>query len=181
MPSLPLAVAFVAQTVAKAGQHHGAWHAVSGWLAHVAQIISDFAKPLGVWGLAALALLDSALIPLPGGLIGWVVFYVAADHKNFVLCAFVTAFCSTVGSLLPYYIGRLGGEQFLLKKINRERYERMRDRFESQEFLAIMLPAMSPPPVPLKLFEFCAGVFEMKPVTFLLATFHANESSFLPT
>ena len=30
---------------------------------------------------------------------------------------------------------------------------------------------MGPPPTPFKLFEFCAGVFEMKPLTFLLAAF----------
>ena len=67
-----------------------------------------------------------------------------------------------IGSLVPFAIGRAGGELFLLKRINRERYERIRDRFERQEFLAIMIPAMLPPPTPLKLFEFAAGVFEMK-------------------
>ena len=30
---------------------------------------------------------------------------------------------------------------------------------------------MGPPPTPFKLFEFCAGVFEMKPVTFFFAAF----------
>ena len=72
---------------------------------------------------------------------------------------------------MPFYIGRLGGELFLLGKINRERYERLRDRFEEQEFFAILIPAMGPPPTPFKLFEFCAGVFEMKPLTFLSAAF----------
>jgi membrane protein DedA with SNARE-associated domain len=45
----------------------------------------------------------------------------------------------------------------------------MRDRFEKQEFLAIMVPAMMPPPMPVKLFEFAAGVFEMKPLWFFSA------------
>ena len=71
---------------------------------------------------------------------------------------------SAIGSLLPYYLGRAGGELFLLKRINRKRYEQLRDRFEKQEFLAIMIPAMMPPPMPVKLFEFAAGVFEMKVV-----------------
>ena len=34
-----------------------------------------------------------------------------------------------VGSLLPYYIGRAGGELFLLQRINRERYERLAQPF----------------------------------------------------
>ncbi len=158
---------------------HGPWHAVTSWLAHFSLLVSNTFKPFGIWGLGGLSLLDSALIPLPGGLIGWVVFYVAADHLNFFLCALVTALASTLGSLLPYYVGRIGGEQFLLKKINRQRFEKMRDRFERQEFLAIMVPAMSPPPMPLKLFEFCAGVFEMRVRSFLLALFAGKFIQFL--
>ena len=158
---------------------HGVWHAITSWLQHLGKLVENTAKPFGIWGLAGLALLDSALVPLPGGLIGWVVFYVAVDHLSFFWCAFVTSLASTLGSLLPYYVGRVGGEQFLLKKINRARYEKMRDRFERQEFLAIMLPAMSPPPMPLKLFEFCAGVFEMRVRSFLLALFVGKFAQFL--
>ena len=47
--------------------------------------------------------------------------------------------------------------------------KRIRDRFERQEFLALMVPAMLPPPTPFKLLVFSAGVFEMKPVAFLMA------------
>ena len=121
-------------------------------------------KPLGVWGIAGLAVVDSAAIPMP--LDALVIDYVANDHGRFLLYCFMAALGSAVGSLLPYYVGRAGGELFLLKRINRQRYERLRDRFERQEFLAIMIPAMLPPPMPVKLFEFAAGVFEMKPLGF---------------
>jgi uncharacterized membrane protein YdjX (TVP38/TMEM64 family) len=47
----------------------------------------------------------------------------------------------------------------------------MRDRFEKQEFLALMIPSMMPPPTPWKLFVFAAGVFEMRVVNFLLSVF----------
>jgi membrane protein YqaA with SNARE-associated domain len=124
-------------------------------------------KPLGVWGIGALAVIDSAAIPVP--IDALLIDYVANDHKRFLLYCFMGALGSAVGSLLPYYLGRAGGELFLLKRINRQRYEQMRDRFEKQEFLAIMVPAMMPPPMPVKLFEFAAGVFEMKPVGFFSA------------
>jgi membrane protein YqaA with SNARE-associated domain len=124
-------------------------------------------KPLGVWGIGALAVIDSAAIPVP--IDALLIDYVAHDHERFLLYCFMGAFGSAVGSLLPYYLGRAGGELFLLKRINRQRYEQMRDRFEKQEFLAIMVPAMMPPPMPVKLFEFAAGVFEMKPVWFFSA------------
>jgi membrane protein YqaA with SNARE-associated domain len=128
-------------------------------------------KPLGIWGLGGLALLDSALIPIPGGLDGILTFYVQSNPRAFLLFCLMGAFAAALGSLVPFYIGRAGGELFLLKRINRERYERLRDRFERQEFLAILIPSLGPPPTPLKVFQFAAGVFEMKPVPFLLATF----------
>ena len=124
-------------------------------------------KPLGVWGIGGLALIDSSTIPVP--IDALLIDYVANDHRRFLLYCFMAAFGSAVGSLLPYYLGRAGGELFLLKRINRQRYEQMRDRFEKQEFLAIMVPAMMPPPTPVKLFEFAAGVFEMKPLWFFSA------------
>jgi membrane protein YqaA with SNARE-associated domain len=128
-------------------------------------------KPLGVWGVGGLALLDSALIPIPGSMDGVIVSYVHAEPHKFFLYCLMAAVCSTLGSLVPFYIGRAGGELFLLKRVDRQRYERMRDRFERQEFFAIMIPSMGPPPTPLKLFQFAAGVFEMRLWPFLLATF----------
>lgn len=136
-------------------------------------------KPLGIWGLAGLAFVDSALIPLPTSMDGTVLIYVQGNHGRFVLYCFVAALASCIGSLVPYFVGRAGGELFLLKRINRQRYERMRDRFEKQEFMAIMIPAMLPPPTPIKLFEFAAGVFEMKPLPFATAIFLGKLIQFL--
>jgi len=134
-------------------------------------------KPLGVWGIGGLAIIDSSTIPVP--IDAMLIDFVAHDHKRFVLYCFMAALGSAIGSLLPYYLGRAGGELFLLKRINRQRYEQMRDRFEKQEFLAIMVPAMMPPPTPVKLFEFAAGVFEMKPMWFFSAIFVGKFIRFL--
>jgi membrane protein YqaA with SNARE-associated domain len=124
-------------------------------------------KPFGAWGVCGIAVMDSAAIPVP--IDALVIDYVIHDHARFVLYCFMAALGSAIGSLLPFFLGRAGGELFLLKRINRERYEKLRDRFERQEFLAIMIPAMMPPPMPVKLFEFAAGVFEMKTVWFFCA------------
>ncbi len=136
-------------------------------------------KPLGIWGLGGLALIDSALFPLPTSMDGAVIGYVVADHRKFLLYCLMASAASAVGSLAPYYVGRAGGELFLLKRINRERYEKMRDRFERQEFLAIMIPAMLPPPMSVKLFAFGAGVFEMRPLPFVIAIFSGKMVQFL--
>jgi membrane protein YqaA with SNARE-associated domain len=124
-------------------------------------------KPMGIWGIGALAIVDTSSIPVP--IDALLIDYVAHDHARFLLYCVMAAVGSGIGSMVPYYLGRAGGELFLLKRINRQRYEELRDRFEKQEFLAIMVPAMMPPPMPVKLFEFAAGVFEMKPLWFFSA------------
>lgn len=124
-------------------------------------------QALGLWGLGAMALVDSSSVPMP--LDALLIKDVAENHSRFLIYCLIAALGSAVGSLVPYYLGRAGGELILLKRINRQRYEQLRDRFEKQEFLAIMVPAMLPPPMPIKLFELAAGVFEMKPAWFFSA------------
>ena len=123
----------------------------------------------GFWGAGAIALLDSSSIPVPMDAI--LAVQIWNDKGNFWLYALMAAAGSAVGGLLPYGLGRAGGELFLLKRVNRERYERMRTRFEKQEFLAMMIPSMLPPPTPWKAFVFAAGVFEMRVAPFMLAVF----------
>lgn len=126
-------------------------------------------KPLGFWGAGVLAMLDSSTIPVPMDII--ISGYVWADHKHFYLYTLMAAAGSAIGGLLPFFLGRAGGELFLLKRIDRARYEQMRDRFERQEFIAVFVPSMLPPPTPWKLFVFGAGVFEMRLRDFLIAVF----------
>jgi membrane protein YqaA with SNARE-associated domain len=144
------------------------WAKIFGWLNKAKFWIVALLKPFGAWGILGLSLVDSAAIPLPF-LDPLIVSYGVAAPAKAILYCFMGALGSAIGSLLPYFIGRAGGELFLLKRINRTRYEELRDRFEKQEFLAIMLPAMCPPPMPVKLFELAAGVFEMRLISYFLA------------
>jgi membrane protein YqaA with SNARE-associated domain len=124
---------------------------------------------LGFWGAGAVALLDSSTIPVPMDAI--LAIYIWEDKSHFWLYCLMAAVGSAVGGLLPYGLGRAGGELFLLKRINRERFEGIRKHFERQEFLAMAIPSMLPPPTPWKAFAFAAGVFEMRVVLFMLAVF----------
>jgi membrane protein YqaA with SNARE-associated domain len=113
--------------------------------------------------------IDSASIPIPidvlMGMWAW------NDRQHFYVYALLAALGSTLGGLIPFYVGRAGGELFLLNRVNRARFEAMRTQFEKQEFLAVMVPSLLPPPTPWKLFVFGAGVFEMRTPTFMLAVF----------
>lgn len=124
---------------------------------------------LGFWGIGAVALLDSSTIPVPMDAI--LAVYVWNDKSHFWLYCLLASAGSAIGGLLPYGLGRAGGELFLLKRVDRARFERMRIRFERQEFLAVMIPSMLPPPAPWKMFVFASGVFEMRVAAFLLAVF----------
>jgi len=51
--------------------------------------------------------------------------YLEQQEPLLALCLLAAA-GSAIGGLLPYGLGRAGGELFLLKRVNRERYERLR-------------------------------------------------------
>ena len=121
----------------------------------------------GLGGVFAVALLDSSSIPVPMDAI--LALYIWNDKPHFWLYCLLAAIGSSIGGLVPYGLGRAGGELFLLKRVNRQRFDQLRDRFERQEFLAMMIPSMLPPPTPWKAFVFAAGVFEMHVIPFLLA------------
>src|SRR5579871_3947026 len=124
---------------------------------------------MGFWGVGAVAMLDSSSIPVPMDAI--LAVFIWKDQRNFWLYAMLAGIGSAIGGLLPYGLGRVGGELFLLKRVNRARFEAMKARFERQEFWAMAIPSMLPPPTPWKAFVFAAGVFEMRVALFMLAVF----------
>lgn len=132
-------------------------------------LLLAFFKPLGFWGIGVLSIIDSSSIPIP--MDAFLVYYAWHDAPRVYLYVFAAALGSAIGGLVPYFVGRAGGELFLLKRINRARFDVLRHKFEHQEFVAVLIPSMLPPPTPWKLFVFGAGVFEMSVVNFMVAVF----------
>jgi membrane protein YqaA with SNARE-associated domain len=124
---------------------------------------------MGFWGIGLIAIVDSSSLPVPMDAL--LAVYVWENRGHFWVYCVIAAAGSALGGLVPYWLGRAGGELFLLKRVNRERFEQMRLRFERQEFLAVLVPSMMPPPTPWKAFVFAAGVFEMRVLPFMLAVF----------
>ena len=140
----------------------GLWHK---WTVVILPVLIKW----GILGAGAVALMDSSTIPVPMDAL--IAVWVWKDQRHFWAYCLMAAVGSAIGGLLPYALGRAGGELFILKRVNRERYERMKLRFEKQEFLAMAIPSALPPPTPWKAFVFAAGVFEMRVVPFMLAVF----------
>ena len=124
---------------------------------------------LGFLGAGVIGIFDSALIPLPIDAI--LAVYIWNDKGHFWTYPLLAAAGSAIGGLLPYWIGRGGGELYLRKRVNHHRFDELRHRFENKEFVAVLVPSMLPPPTPWKAFVFAAGVFEMRVRSFLLAVF----------
>ena len=83
-------------------------------------------KPLGFWGVGAIAAFDSSLIPLPMDLI--IAGYIWNDRKKFLLYCVMAGVGSAIGGLVPFLLGRAGGETFLRGKPRSDRRTTSRDR-----------------------------------------------------
>ncbi|HEV2323398.1 MAG TPA: VTT domain-containing protein [Terracidiphilus sp.] len=124
---------------------------------------------LGFLGAGVIGMFDSAAIPVPIDAI--LAVYIWDDKSHFWAYPLLAAAGSAIGGLLPYWIGRGGGELYLRKRVHHTKFDELRMRFENKEFVAVLVPSMLPPPTPWKVFVFAAGVFEMRVRSFLLAVF----------
>jgi len=142
----------------------------------IKHIISAYGKwvwgllaPLGVWGVFAISAVDAAFMGLPMDAI--VASYIYKDQHGFLLYVLLAAAGSALGSIVIYVIGYTGGEVLLRKRLSPARFQKIHASFERHEFLALMLPAMLPPPTPFKAVVLAAAAFEMSFSRFLLAIF----------
>jgi membrane protein YqaA with SNARE-associated domain len=142
---------------------------IAKWMSRWNLVVMPALAKLGLWGVGVVAFVDSSSLPVPMDVI--LAGYVWSDKSRFWAYCLMASLGSALGGLVPYAVGRAGGELFLVRRFNRQRFEQMRQRFERQEFLAVLVPSMLPPPTPWKAFIFAAGVFEMRVAPFLLAVF----------
>lgn len=105
--------------------------------------------------------------------------YVYKDPSRMLLYVLLASAGSAVGSIVLYVIGYTGGEVLLRKRLSPERFAKIHASFNKHEFLALMLPAMLPPPTPFKAIVLSAAAFEMSFARFLLAIFAGRFFRFL--
>lgn len=138
-----------------------------------------FLKPLGFLGVGVLAIIDASSIAIPMDLI--IAGYVLSNRGYFWVYAILAALGSAIGGLVPFYIGRAGGEYVLLKRVPRAKYDQMQARFDRHHWLAVLVPAAMPPPFPFKVFAFGAGVFEMRVAPYMFAVFAGRTVHYMVT
>ncbi len=77
--------------------------------------VSDYLVALGPFGLFAVALLDSAFVPLPGGPDALMIAFTMAHPRLMVLYAALATAGSTIGCVDLYYISQRAGQRALKK------------------------------------------------------------------
>ncbi len=133
-------------------------------------------SPLGAWGVFAIAFIDAALVGMPlDAVVGGYVYY--KPHLFWFYVAMAAA-GSAAGSMIIYAIGHKGGEVLLEKRMSPAKFAKIKKSFEDHEFLALMFPAMLPPPTPYKLIVLAAAAFEMDWRKFLVAIFLGRVARF---
>jgi membrane protein YqaA with SNARE-associated domain len=125
------------------GKHSGVFH----WLVH-----------LGAVGVFGVSIVDASIIPLaiPGStdlLLLWVVAH-GANPWFYVICA-VTG--SLIGGYTTWRLGKKGGEEALKRYVSPRLQDRVKGWSQTHPLLAVMLPAVLPPPIPLWPFLLAAG------------------------
>jgi membrane protein YqaA with SNARE-associated domain len=130
--------------------------------------VKDFLIPFGAFGLFAIALLDSALIPLPGGPDAVMLFLSTQNPARMPLYALGATVGSVVGCVILYYISRRAGRR-ALEKFPASKQARVKELVDRYDVLSVLVASVLPPPFPFKLFVITAGVFRLSLVRFTLA------------
>jgi len=125
---------------------------------------------LGLPGLFGVAVIDSSPIPLPlPGSTDLLLLWLASHGGNPWELAPCAIAGGLVGGFLGWRLGRKGGEPALKSHVPARLLEPVHRWAKSNPILAVFLPALLPPPVPLSPFVFAAGALGVPQKRFLIS------------
>ena len=130
--------------------------------------VSNYLVAFGPLGLFAIALLDSALIPLPGGPDAVMILLSTQRPAWMPFYALAATAGSVVGCLILYYISRRAGRR-ALERFPVQKQARVKELVDRYDVLSVLVASVLPPPFPFKLFVITAGVFRLSVLRFTLA------------
>ena len=124
----------------------------------------------GIAGVFAVSIVDSSFVPLPiPGITDIMIVVLAARHANLILLVAGATAGSFLGGLFSYKVGHAGGMAFLEKHVSPRLLKPITTWMERHAILAVALPAILPPPMPLSPFVLAAGALNMPRRKFLTA------------
>ena len=127
-------------------------------MSRIVSWLEAFTSSLGGPGLFLVAFLDSSFLSLPEINDVLVVLMVTRNEELMPYYAAMATLGSITGCLVLYVLGRKGGEAILQKRFSGPRVEKAMVLFRRFGVLAIIVPALLPPPAPFKVFVLLSGV-----------------------
>jgi membrane protein YqaA with SNARE-associated domain len=131
--------------------------------------LQDIAESLGGPGLFIVALLDSSFLSLPQINDLLVVLMVVRRKARMPYYAAMATLGSIAGCYMVYALAKRGGEAFLSKRLEHGKLNRALALYRKYGLLALVVPALLPPPAPFKLFVVSAGLAGVRPAPFVIA------------
>jgi membrane protein YqaA with SNARE-associated domain len=120
--------------------------------------IRMLALALGAPGLLLVSFIDSSFLSLPEVVDVLLVWMITQHKHRLLLYVGAAALGSLSGCLVMYYLGRKGGEALVRKHFAAPKIEGALAMFRRHGVLALLVPAMLPPPAPFKIFVVLGGV-----------------------
>jgi membrane protein YqaA with SNARE-associated domain len=117
-------------------------------------------RRIGGPGLIAVGIIDSSVIPFPGGMDFFTILLAMSHPDLWWYYAIWATIGSTIGSYFTYRMGAKGGEETLEKKLSTKRAKKVYAMFEKHGFLTVAVGALLPPPVPIAPFFLAPGVMK---------------------
>jgi membrane protein YqaA with SNARE-associated domain len=131
--------------------------------------IQEWASELGGVGLFIIALLDSSFLSFPQVNDLLIIVLSTKFPERMPYYAGMTTVGSLIGCFLLYGVARRGGEVFLRKRLKGRYVDRAIALYQRHGLLAVVVPALLPPPVPFKVFVLLAGAAAVSPLRFGVA------------
>jgi membrane protein YqaA with SNARE-associated domain len=129
---------------------------------------------LGPFGLFLLAILDSAGIPVVGGVDALLIALATTKPAEAYWAAALAVAGSLVGSLVLFFIARKGGEVLLMRHVTSKTGARLHLWFQRWGLATVFVPALSPIPLPMKIPVFCAGALQVRLLYFAIVVVAAR-------
>jgi membrane protein YqaA with SNARE-associated domain len=127
------------------------------------------ALALGAPGIFLVAFLDSSILSLPE-IADLLVIWMVANNKSRIVIYVVSATVgSLLGCLLLYGLGKKGGAAFVHRRFSSTNVERALGAFRRHGVMAVLIPAILPPPAPFKIFVLLAGIADISIARFATA------------
>lgn len=124
-------------------------------------------RRLGGPGLVLLGIADSSIIPLTGSMDVLTILLAAHRPTWWPYYAVMATIGSMIGSYITYTLASKGGKQALERRLSCDRVNKIYKKFEEHGFLAVMIPALLPPPFPFVPFILAAGAMQYARKKFL--------------